>query len=81
MEKITNNTNTYKTRDLNEASVLLTLKRPLIDIKREVNICWFVFEGKERCQQISQQYFFVTLLVNARDLVESQQILKNRIFS
>lgn len=81
MEKTTNDT-TYQTRDLHEAAVLLTMKRPLVDIKREGgNTCWFVFDNKDRCQQISQQYFFDTLLVNARDLVEAQQILKNRIFS
>ena len=78
---MSNENNKYLTKDLHEAAVLLTMKRSLLDIKREGHQCWFIFENKERCQQISKQYYFDTLLVNARDLVESQQILKNRIFS
>jgi hypothetical protein len=79
--EMSNENNKYLTKDLHEAAVLLTMKRSLLDIKREGRQCWFIFENKERCQQISKQYYFDTLLVNARDLVESQQILKNRIFS
>ena len=81
MKKITNDTNIYLTRDLNEASVLLTMQRPLTEIKREGNICWFVFGDNERCEQLSRQYFFDTLLVDAKTLIQAQNTLKNRIFA
>lgn len=71
----------YHTKDLNEGAVLLTMKRPLIDIKRDGNICWFVFEDEERCEQLSRQYFFDTLLVDAKTLIQAQNTLKNRIFA
>jgi len=71
----------YKTKDLGEASALLTMRRILVDIEREGKICWFVFTDKKRCEEISRQFFFDTLLVNAREYYDSMGRLKNRIFS
>lgn len=71
----------YKTRDLAEAAALLTLKRSLLEITREKNICWFVFDNNQRCQEISRQFFFDTLLVNAREYSEALTRLKSRIFA
>ncbi len=71
----------YKTKDLAEAAALLIMKRVLTAIERERNICFFVFENKSRCEEISNQFFFDTLLVNAREYHEAITRLKNRIFS
>lgn len=72
---------TYKTKDLAEAAMLLVMKRGLIEIKREGNICWFIFENKKRCEDLSHQFFFETILVDARVYHEAITKLKNRIFS
>lgn len=72
---------TYKTKDLAEGAMLLVMKRNLLEIEREGNICFFVFENKKRCEELSQQFFFDTLLVNARDYYDAMNRLKNRIFS
>lgn len=72
---------TYKTKDLSEAGVLLVKKHVLIEMKREKNVCWFVFSNKNECEKLSNQFFFGEILVNAREYIEIINKLKNRIFS
>lgn len=76
-----NDMDIYKTKDLAESAALIIMKRKLLDIERKGNICFFVFENKNRCEEISRQFFFDTLLVNARDYYETITRLKNRIFA
>jgi hypothetical protein len=76
-----NEENKYETKDLAEAAVLLVMKRSLSDIRRDGNTCWFIFEDKKRCEELSKQFFFDTLLVDARTYFEIITRLKNRIFS
>ncbi len=71
----------YKTKDLAEGAMLLVMKRNLLGIEREGNICYFVFENKKRCEELSQQFFFDTLLVDARSYHEAMVRLKSRIFA
>lgn len=73
--------NEYKTKDLAEASALLTKEQKLLRIEREGRICWFVFENRASCQQLSNKFFFDDLLVSARKYYESMMRLKNRIFA
>lgn len=70
----------YKTKDLAEASALITTGNNLKRIEREDRICFFIFEGGENCQKISNKYFFGELMVNARSFYEAMVRLKNRIF-
>ena len=81
IQNMTTDMDTYKTKDLAEAAALLVMKRALATIERKGNICFFVFENKSRCEEISRQFFFDTLLVNAREYHEAIARLKNRIFS
>jgi hypothetical protein len=53
----------------------------LIEIQKVNKICWFIFEDKERCSEVSNDFFFGSLLVNARDYYEMLARLKNRIFA
>lgn len=70
----------YKTKDLAEATALITAGNVLLNIEREGKICFFIFNNKEKCVETSNKYFFGTLTVNARDFYESMVRLKNRIF-
>lgn len=70
----------FKTRDLAEATALITTGNSLIEIERNGKICFFVFENKEKCNEISNKYFFGELNVNARNFYEAMTRLKNRIF-
>ena len=71
----------YKTRDLAEAAALIIKKLPLKGIERDHSTCWFVFENKAVCEEVSNLFFFGELLVNAREFHEAIGRLKNRIFS
>lgn len=71
----------YRTRDLAESAALIVQHQRLIQVEREGRICWFLFENKETCEQISNQFFFGELSVNARDYQEAIARLKNRIFA
>ena len=71
----------YKTRDIGEAGALILEKQRLITIERREKICWFVFEDKNTCRELSNKYFFGNLLVSAREYKETLDRLKNRIFA
>lgn len=72
--------NVYKTRDLAEAAALLVTGEQLMEVEREVNVCWFVFRDKGGCRNAANQYYFGDLLVNARAYREAINRLKNMIF-
>lgn len=71
----------YKTKDLAEATALLTSGQNVTKIERRGSICFFVFSDKEKCEEISNKFFFGDLQVNAREFHEAMARLKNRIFS
>ncbi len=76
-----NNKEEYKTKDLAESGILVLKKQVIKRIDREGSVCWFVFSNKEKCEQLSNQFFFGELLVNGREYYETIQRLKSRIFS
>lgn len=73
--------NAFRTKDLSEASLLLTKSGRLLEIERDGNTCWFVFEDKKSCENLSDQFWFGECLVNAKSYYQAMATLKNRIFS
>ena len=73
--------NEYKTKDLAEAAALIVNGEQISRIEREGRLCWFIFEDKDKCENLSNKFFFGGLLVNAREYYEAMTRLKNRIFS
>jgi len=71
----------YRTKDLAEASMLLVKGQKLKTIEKEGRICWFVFENKIPCEQLSNDYYFGETLVNAREFHTAMSRLKGMIFS
>jgi len=71
----------YKTRDLAEASALISKGQEIKRIEREGSICYFILSDGETCKKLSNKFFFGNLQVNAREFHESMNRLKNRIFS
>lgn len=71
----------YKTKDLAEASALVVSGERLSKIEKHDGICWFIFNNKENCTHISNQFYFGDLSVNARQYSETLRTLKSRIFS
>lgn len=73
--------NEYRTKDLAEAGFLLAKGNQLARTEREGRICWFVFENKEQCQKLVDEFWFGNSLVGAKVFYEAIQTLKNRIFA
>lgn len=71
----------YKTKDLAESAALIVQGLQLERIDREGSICWFIFNDRQKCEEISNKFFFGNLLVEARKYYEAMNRLKNRIFS
>lgn len=74
-------TEEYKTKDLPESAALLYKNQKLIRIEKQGKICWFVFFDKSACENLSKEFFFGELTVNAREYYEAVVRLKHRIFS
>lgn len=71
----------YQTKDLGEASALLSKSATLIRLQKQDNFYWFIFLDKTLCEKISHEYWFGELFVNARDFYEQMRMLKDRLFS
>lgn len=74
-------TDFYRTKDLSEAGVLITLGKKLLEINRQGKICWFIFEDERGCKKISTNFWFGVCMVNAKYYYQAMTTLKNRIFS
>jgi len=76
------NKKTYKTKDLGEASMLLAKNKKLNSIKWEGKTGYFIFEDKQSCEELSNDYFMSEdVLVPARKFYDMQTRLKSRLFS
>ncbi len=69
----------YITKDIGEASTLLSKRFKLIEVDRKNGICWFVFPSN--AEKVAHSYWFDSVQVNAKDFYESFQTLKRTIFS
>ena len=50
-------TDEYSTKDLGEAGSLIVRKQSLLRIDRDGRICWFVFNNKDQCEKLSNEFF------------------------
>lgn len=64
----------YKTKDLGEAAALVTKG---LSFLAEFNghVCWFVFADTDKAKDLSEEYYFNGLLVDARQFKETTQRL------
>lgn len=74
-------TEVYKTKDLGLASMLTVKKQKMISLEKDGHIFWFVFSNKNKCEQLSNEYYYGKVLVDALEFHEVMKRLKNRIFS
>ena len=72
----------FKTRDLAEASTLLTLKQKLIRLEHDGHRFWFFFsDNKDRCMKLSTMYWAGELKVDPREFSLKMRELKDRLHS
>lgn len=71
----------YATRDLYEAAVLHVTEHAVINLRRGSDgICYFIFDNKEECEHIVNDYRNKLLKVNAKLFIESLKTMKDFIF-
>ena len=73
--------NNYQTKDLAEASFLLTKKVKFLHIEREGRTCWFFFQDRGLCERLTSEFWFENATVPAKIFYDAVQTLKNRIFA
>ena len=72
---------TFRTKDLYEASALLAAKAKLLSLQPDRSFCWFVFENATACRILSDSFWRNELTVSAKDLTEAIRTLKDRLFA
>ena len=72
---------TFRTRDLPAAAILMMEKQKLLETEREGTICWFVFEDREKCEAIVNKFWFSKFSVDAKEFYQALNVVKKRIFS
>lgn len=72
----------YKTKDIGEASALLTQNIKLLRLEKDpAGFYWFVFDNAKYAEAVAHTYWFGNLLQNVKRYHESLQTLKDRIFA
>lgn len=72
---------TYKTKDIYEASALIAMKMRIVCLEKEGSVFWFVFDLADECTQIANDYWNGGLEICAKDYSDAIRSLKDRIFA
>jgi hypothetical protein len=75
-----NETDVYRTKDLQEASFLVVSKKNLIRIDKEPDACYFVFSSHKECVDLSDQFWRRSARVDPKEYADCLRSLKDRIF-
>ena len=70
----------FLTKDLSVAGLCYAKGVKLLEVRREGRLCWFVFQNKNRCQDLQQDYFAKAVEVNAKDYADALRTLKDLVF-
>ena len=68
-------------KDFWRSALLLEKKQPLLCLKWQGPIAYFVFGNRARCQEIADQYFLGSIDTNARCYVDCLKRLKDALRS
>ena len=71
----------FRTKDLPEAGALLASEAKLLRLDKEQDFCWFIFENKTLCEQLSASFWSGELQVSAKAYSTALKELKDRLFS
>lgn len=71
----------YKTKDLYEASLIYAKGQKFLGLESESKFFWFVFESKEECKRLANEYWQGSVAVNAKAYADALRTLKDRIFA
>lgn len=71
----------FLTKDLHLAALLYAKGVPFVTVNRSGKLCWFVFENKNLCLKLQQEFFAKSVDVNAREYVDALRALKDLVFA
>lgn len=71
----------FLTKDLHLAALLYAKAVPFVTVNRSGKLCWFVFEDKNLCLQLQQEFFAKSVDVNAKEYADALRTLKDLVFS
>ena len=71
----------YRTKDLSEASYLYASGKKLLKLDKIDGICWFIFNGRDSCEKLTDAFWRKEAVVNAKDYADSIRTLKDMIFN
>lgn len=73
--------NQCSVKDLYLAAYLFNEGQKLVDVNRQNNICWFVFDNKIKCDELMRGYWQNEASSKIKSYVESLRTLKDIIYS
>lgn len=71
----------FLTKDLHLAALFYAKAVPFVTINRSGRLCWFVFDDKEQCLKLQQEFFAKTVDVNAKAYADAVRTLKDLVFA
>lgn len=71
----------YKTKDIFEASWILSQVKALSDLEPAAGYFFFVFEDFNKCKALSQEYWNSKAVGDIKEFVNSYRMLKDMVFS
>lgn len=74
-------TEIFSTRDLYLAGLIYSKGVGFQGVRREGKVCWFLFENKNLCEELQQQFFARTVETNAKNYAEALRTLKDLVFA
>lgn len=75
------NSNIYRVKDLYLAAYIYCEKVELINVQRESNVCWFLFNDLPKCEELAMHYWTYKGQVVAKKYTDALRTLKDLIFS
>lgn len=71
----------FLTKDLSLAGMLYAKGVTFVGVNRSGKLCHFVFENRQLCEKLQQQFFSGTVDVSARRYADALRTLKDLVFA
>ena len=76
-----NMNDSYRTKDLSEASFLYASGKKLMKLENQDKKVWFVFECRDSCEELANSFWRRDAVINAKEFSDAIRTLKDLIFN
>ena len=72
----------FRTQNIDEASFLYTSRMKLVKLEEDgcSNKYWFVFDDRDKCEELISRFYQRAALVDDKELCDSMNTLKDMVF-